>query len=91
MTRCCKNIFIFLLASLPVLAVGQDLDAHSPKQNDPVSKQQRAAEGKKAKQKAKQEKAEKDFKKRNMDLQTKAVRKRMKKNKKKADKWNENK
>ena len=82
------KILIGIIAFAPVIASAQDLDAHSPHQNDPVSKQQRAAEKKKSGRKVNQDKAEKQFRKQNMDNQDKEVRKRMKKNKKKADKWN---
>jgi hypothetical protein len=86
-----KKILFFIIASMPVIATAQDLDAHSPKQNDPVSKQQRSAEKKKAGRKVNEEKADQKARKRAMDLQTKEVKKRMKKNRKQADKWNENK
>ena len=68
--------------------MAQDLDAHSPHQNDPVSKQQHAAEKKKGGRIVDQEKVEQKFQKHNIDMQDKEVRKRIKKNKKKADKWN---
>ncbi len=83
------RVFLFsALAFLPVVTSAQDLDARSPKQNDPITKQQKAAEKKKGKRVAKQEKADKDALKQSMKLQTKETRKRMKKNKRKADKWN---
>jgi len=85
-----KTLFVAALW-IPVFSSGQDVDSHSPKNNDPITKQQRSAEKKKAKRAANAEKAERQFQKDNMKLQTKEVRKRMKKNRKKADKWNETK
>jgi nitrate/TMAO reductase-like tetraheme cytochrome c subunit len=88
MKRWYKKILFLIIASSPVVAAAQDLDAHSPHQNDPISKQQRSAEKKKEGRKVNAEKAEKKFQKHNLDMQDKEVRKRIKKNKKKADKWN---
>ncbi len=76
------------IAFLPFLVAGQDLDARSPKQNDPITKQQRSAEKKKLKRIEKQAKADEAARKRAIKIQTKEVRKRMKKSKKKANKWN---
>ncbi len=88
MNRWFKKILFLIIASTPIVAMAQDLDAHSPHQNDPVSKQQHAAEKKKGGRKVDQEKVEQKFQKHNIDMQDKEVRKRIKKNKKKADKWN---
>lgn len=86
-----KKILPIILLLLPVISIAQDLDAHSPKQSDPITKQQKSAEKKKAKRIARQEKSDKLAQKHAIQLQSKEVRKRMKKSRKKADKWNENK
>ena len=91
MKSCYKKILFLAFACAPFFAVSQDMDAHSPRQNDPITKQQRSADKKKVKQREKAEKDEAKLRKRAMKLQTKAVRKRMKKNRKKAEKWNEGK
>lgn len=83
-----KKILFFILAIIPSFVSAQDLDAHSPHQNDPGSKQQKAAEKKKSGKKVNQDKAEMAFRKQNEKMQDKQVRKRMKKNKRTADKWN---
>jgi len=86
-----RKILVGVLACAPLFSFSQDIDAHSPKSSDPITKQQRAADKKKLKQRAKAEKDEAKLRKRAMKLQTKAVRKRMKKNRKKAEKWNQGK
>jgi len=86
-----RRILFLGLACAPLFSFSQDIDAHSPHGSDPISKQQRSAEKKKAKQRSKAEKDEAKLRKRAMKLQTKAVRKRMKKSRKKAEKWDQGK
>ena len=65
---------------LPVFALAQD----SPK----ATKAQKKAEVKKEQQKMNEKKAEIEGRKMHQAIQTKEVRKRMKKSKKEADRWN---
>ncbi len=83
--------FLFLLATSAVTA--QTIDEHSrTPAPSPIeggnSKQQKKAEKKKAKQKEELNDAIKKGKKQHLSYQEKATRKRMKKSKRKANKWN---
>src|SRR6185436_13478889 len=88
MNRWLKKIIIFIIAFAPFLAAAQDLDARSPRPNDPITRQQRSAEKKKDRQKKKQQKAYRKAQKRAMKIQSKETRKRMKKNHRKSEVWN---
>lgn len=82
-------VLISLAATNRSTAQTIDNDARSPHAIGNNSKQQQKAEKKKAKQKEELNKAIKIGKKRHMSYQEKAVRRRMKKNMKKAKKWND--
>jgi len=91
MKNCYRKILLLAFVLAPLFSFSQDIDAHSPRSSDPITKQQRSADKKKLKQRAKAEKDEAKLRKRAMKLQTKAVRKRMKKSRKKAEKWDQGK
>ena len=76
------------LAPSAVKAQVIDQDARSPHALGNNSKQQQKAEKKKAKERARQDKAIKKGKKLHMSYQEKAVRRRMRRNLRKANKWN---
>jgi hypothetical protein len=83
-----RRFFLMACIVLPLRAAAQDINARSP-QPQPVSKQQRAAEKKKAKQRQKSDKAIEKGKKQHMKLQSKQTKKMMKKSKRKSKRWNE--
>ena len=77
------RIFILVLMLLPVIAIAQE----SPK----ATKAQKKAESKKREQQMNEKKAEIEGRKMHKAIQTKEVRKRMKKSKKDANRWNKGK
>jgi len=83
-----KKYLVWLIAALPLFSSAQDIDARSPQPNKQAGKQQQKAVKKKEDQKIKKEKSEAQNLKHSQQIQTKEVRKRMKKNRKKADAWN---
>ena len=74
------RIFFLLLLMLPVFAMAQE----SPK----ATKVQKKAEAKKKEQAMNEQKAEIEGRKFQKEIQTKDVRKRMKKSKREANRWN---
>lgn len=74
--------------TIPFFSSAQDLDAKSPKEDKQVTRQQHKAEKKKEKKTANFEKSEAENLKHSEKMQTKEVRKRMKKSRKKADAFN---
>lgn len=70
-----------MLILLPIVAFAQD---SSPK----ATKAQKKADAKKQEQQMNEKKAEIEGRKMHQAIQTKEVRKRMKKSKKEADRWN---
>jgi hypothetical protein len=88
-----KKYILFLFFVIPFYALSQnvpDVNAHSPKP-EKESKVEKQARVKKEKRKANEEKAYKEFRKQNMKMQTKDVRKRMRQNRHKAKLINEKK
>ena len=83
-----RKLFLLLIAALPFLSSAQDVNSNSPKPNKGSTRMQKKAEKKKEKQKIQQENSEAQNLKHAEKLQTKEVRKRMKKSRKKADNWN---
>ena len=81
-------ILLIGFVAIPYSSSAQDLDAKSPKQDKQVTKQQRKAERKKEQNKAHIEKSAKQNLKHSEQLQSKEIRKRMKKSRKKADAFN---
>src|SRR5215470_8786073 len=74
---------LFLLIVLPAFVLAQESDS-SPK----ATKAQKKAEAKKQEQLSNEKKAEIEGKKMHKAIQTKEVRKRMKKSEKEANRWN---
>lgn len=88
-----KSLLFFLFLMIASAASAQSIDEHARTPNaSPIeggnSKQQKKADKKKAKQKDELNDAIKKGKKRHLSYQEKATRKRMKKSKRKANKWN---
>ena len=90
--RECLNVFkwiiLFSVVVLPFFSSAQDIDAKSPKPDKKATKQQHKAEKKKEQKKIQQENSEAQNLKESERLQTKEVRKRMKKSRRKADAFN---
>ena len=83
-----KWILLIGLVAISYSSSAQDLDAKSPKQDKQGTRQQQKAEKKKEKNKAQIEKSTEQNIKHSQQLQSKEVRKRMKKSRKKADAFN---
>lgn len=88
-----RALLFFLFLMIGSYATAQSIDEHARTPNaSPIeggnSKQQKKADKKKAKQKEELNDAIKKGKKRHLSYQEKATRKRMKKSKRKANKWN---
>ncbi len=86
--RLSAKLVVLLIALLPLFATAQDINARSPQPNKKATSQQQKAEKKKERQRIKMENAEAQNLKHAEKLQTREVRKRMKKSRKKADAWN---
>ncbi|MCI0618916.1 hypothetical protein L0244_38580, partial [bacterium] len=82
MRRVWIKIFAFMLMLLPVFALAQE--SESPK----ATKAQKRAEAKKKERLMNEQKAEIEGRKMHKAIQTKEVRKRMKKSEKEANRWN---
>ncbi len=85
-----KTFFMLMLLYGTLTSSGQDVDARSPKTAASHGKQ-KDAEKKKEKQKKLLDKAIEKGRKRHEKLQTKNTKRMMRKSKKKAKMWNENK
>ena len=82
-----KKLIVAVLLFSPVWILAQDVDARSPAPR-PSSKQEKKALIEKEKKKKAEQKGEILARKNHEKIQSKEVRKRMKKSKKKAKKWN---
>ena len=85
-----KKFILFLFLLMPAIGFSQsvpDINARSPKP-EKTSRVQKKAEKKKEKKKIKQDKVDKKLRKQVVGMQTKEVRKRMRKNKHKAGLYN---
>ncbi|MBK5286041.1 MAG: hypothetical protein JJE25_11625 [Bacteroidia bacterium] len=80
------KIFLLVFMMLPVFALSQETSSDSK-----ATKGQKKAESKKKEQVMNEKKAEIQGRKQHMAIQTKEVRKRMKKSKKDANRWNQGK
>src|SRR5689334_13908496 len=78
------KIVVLMLMMLPVIAVAQD-------SNPKATKAQKKADAKKQEQQMNEKKAEIEGRKMHKAIQTKEVRKRMKKSEKEANRWNKGK
>lgn len=85
-----KKLLTILFLFLTSVIFSQDIDSRSPKPYG-GSKQQVAAEKKKAKNQVKNQKGIEKGKERHVKLQAKKTKKMMKKSKNKSKQWNENK
>jgi hypothetical protein len=82
------KLILLLIVLLPLFSTGQDVNARSPQPDKKTTRLQQKAEKKKEERKVKQENSEAQNLKHAEKIQTKEVRKRMKKSRKKADDWN---
>ena len=85
-----KWLLMFFIFAMPLVANAQDINSRSPRQDKSSTKQQKKAEKKKEGRRIHAELSEKQNLKHAMDIQTKAVKKRMKRSQKKANSWNAN-
>ena len=86
-----KRRFVFLTVMFSIFFLQRPYAQESNKESAPQTKQQKKAEKRKEEQLRKSHQSEAEGKKRQLEIQTKEVRKRMKQSRKEAERINKNK